>query len=49
MALTGEEHWDDGFVVDDAGAWVVTYNLTGAAWWAGFLRDPDGRLVIAGG
>lgn len=37
-----------GFVVDkDTGAWVTTTDKTNAALRGGFLRDPDGRLVVA--
>jgi hypothetical protein len=50
VALSGSEVWRSGFVVDaTTGAWVVTYSTTGAAYWGGFLRDPDGRLVVVNG
>lgn len=48
MALLPAESWSRGFVVDATGI-VVTYSLAGAKMWAGFLRDPDGRLVIVDG
>lgn len=49
MALTSNEKWQGGFVVDTSvnpPTRVVTTSLTGARWWGGFLRDPDGRLVV---
>jgi hypothetical protein len=47
MALSGTEVWKGGFVVDStSGALVVTTNATGAVWRGGYLRDPDGRLVV---
>lgn len=50
MALASNERWASGFVVDtDTGAWVTTTNKLNARWWGGFLRDPDGRLVIVYG
>jgi hypothetical protein len=49
MALSASEEWRAGFVVDVAtGAWMVTTDKTGASWQEGFLRDPDGRLVVVG-
>jgi hypothetical protein len=53
VALTASEVWRGGFVVDATtgatGGWVVTYSLIGAAYWGGFLRDADGRLVVVDG
>lgn len=47
MALTGTEAWRGGFVVDTATNQIVTtINTVGAAYKGGFLRDPDGRLVV---
>lgn len=47
MALAANEVWRGGFVVDTVtGGIVTTTNTTGAKWWGGFLRDPDGRLVV---
>lgn len=47
MPLNPNERWVEGFVVNTTtGALVTTSSLAGAAWWGGFLRDPDGRLVI---
>jgi hypothetical protein len=51
MALAVNEVWERGFVVDatnDRTA-VVTYSKAGATRQAGFLRDPDGRLVVTNG
>lgn len=50
MALGGSEKWAGGFVVDTTTSppmLVVTTTTTGAVWSGGFLRDPDGRLVVA--
>lgn len=50
MALAATEKWIGGFVIDTrTGGVAVTMSRTGAAWWGGFLRDPDGRLVVTGG
>jgi hypothetical protein len=50
VALVAGEEWRSGFVVDSTtGGWVVTYSLIGAAYWGGFLRDADGRLVVVDG
>jgi hypothetical protein len=47
--LGANERWDGGFVVDrTTGQIVATTNRTGARWSGGFLRDPDGRLVVIG-
>jgi hypothetical protein len=47
VALSGDEVWRGGFVVNaTTGAWVVTTSTAGAQWWSGFVRDPDGRLVV---
>lgn len=50
MALSGSEAVQGGFVVNTSTnppMLVVTTNKTGATWKGGFLRDPDGRLVVA--
>lgn len=49
MALAGTESWTvvPGFVADADGNLSVTTDGTGASWREGFLRDPDGRLVVA--
>jgi len=47
MALGPDEVWRGGFVVDQVnGVLIVTTNSAGATWQNGFLRDPDGRLVV---
>jgi hypothetical protein len=49
MALGANEVWRGGFVVNTSvvpARIVVTYSLAGAQWQSGFLRDPDGRLVV---
>lgn len=49
MALTGDEHWSNGFVVignEGEEMLAVTTSKVGARWWGGFLRDADGRLVV---
>jgi hypothetical protein len=47
MALLPTETWRGGFVVDTTtGKYAITTSLTNAVWWGGFLRDPDGRLVV---
>lgn len=47
MALNANEVWYDGFICDiNTDSIVVTTNTVGAKWEAGFLRDPDGRLVV---
>lgn len=51
MALASNEAWRSGFVVvlDGSGnpiQYATTYDKTGAHWQGGFLRDPDGRLVV---
>ena len=39
--------WVDGFLVDQATSTIVTTtDTTGAAWSFGFLRGPNGELVI---
>jgi hypothetical protein len=48
MALAGTESWVGGFVVVTAtGQLSLTTSTSGAAWWGGFMRDPDGRLVVS--
>jgi len=48
MALGSGEVWRGGFVVNaETGSRVLTTSKTGATWQGGFLRDPDGRLVVA--
>lgn len=48
MALSASEAWSRGFVRNTTSDLLVTTTVTtGATWWAGFLRDPDGRLVTA--
>lgn len=49
MALSGTERWDKGFVVStttNPPALVMTTSLVNAQFSQGFLRDPDGRLVV---
>jgi hypothetical protein len=47
VALASNEQWVGGFVVDTTtGEPVLTTVQTGAQMWSGFLRDPDGRLVV---
>ena len=47
MALGPNEELNDGFVrTKDTKALVVTTNAAGATIYDGFLRDPDGRLVV---
>lgn len=49
MARTANEAWHGGFVVNTSttpAKVVVTTSTTGATWQSGFLRDPDGRLVV---
>lgn len=47
MALTASESYERGFVVHTTlRCLVATTDLTGATKVAGFLRDPDGRLVV---
>lgn len=51
MALASNETWRGGFVVDtstDPPMLSVTTSKTDATWQDGFLRDPDGRLVVTG-
>lgn len=48
MALAANEVWAVGFVRDTTtSAIITTLTTTGAAFWGGFLRDADGRLVVA--
>lgn len=52
MALSGTEQRRGGFIVDtstEPPMLVVTTATSGAAWSGGFLRDPDGRLVVTYG
>lgn len=50
MALSATEIRSGGFVLDKAtGALVVTTSQVGATVTEGFLRDPDGRLVVVNG
>lgn len=49
MSLTATEKWIQGFIRDtttDPPALVMTTTLTGAKMQQGYLRDPDGRLVV---
>lgn len=48
MALAANEVMSGGFVRDATAdfALVTTTDQTGARMTAGFLRDPDGRLVV---
>lgn len=50
MALKATERWVGGFVVDVSdptqAKLAVTTGVAGATWQGGFLRDPDGRLVV---
>lgn len=49
MALSANEFWAGGFVRDnsvDPPALAMTTSLVGARMDKGFLRDPDGRLVV---
>lgn len=49
MALASNEviSGGHGLVIDrTTGALVVTTNTTGASWHNGWLKDPDGRLVV---
>lgn len=49
MALAANETWRAGFVVTtttDPPAPATTTSLVGAAMSDGYLRDPDGRLVV---
>jgi hypothetical protein len=51
MALAANEVMRDGFVRDDDAdrALVTTTTTSGATFRGGFLRDPDGRLVVVSG
>lgn len=52
MALTAHELMSNRFVRDvtnDTFALSVTFNTTDAVMFAGFLRDPEGRLVVKSG
>jgi hypothetical protein len=48
--LRPTERWAGGFVVDFSDPTklqlAVTTTTAGATWQGGFLRDPDGRLVV---
>jgi hypothetical protein len=47
MALLGSEALQGGFVIDKAtGMPVFTTVTAGAQMQGGYLRDPDGRLVV---
>jgi hypothetical protein len=47
MALqAGEHRGPGGFIVDSDGQVVFTTDTTNATMQGGFLRDPDGRLVV---
>jgi hypothetical protein len=49
VSLLSTEEWRGGFVVDtstDPPMLSVTTLATDAIWWGGFVRDPDGRLVV---
>lgn len=39
--------WQSGYLVDVGGNLVVTTDVTGATWQAGFLRAPSGAIVVA--
>lgn len=48
MALAANEVRMRGFILDRAtGALVTTASTVGATSRGGFLRDPDGRIVVA--
>jgi hypothetical protein len=48
MALASYESWSGGFVrITATGTIVVTRSAVGASMQGGFLRDADGRLVVA--
>lgn len=48
MALAGTESVVGGFVrITATGILSVTTDTTGATMQRGFVRDPDGRLVVA--
>lgn len=50
MALAPSEAWRGGFVVDTTTGLIATVtDKSTAAWWGGFLRDADGRLVVVYG
>lgn len=49
MALLANESFTRGFVFNQDGAVVTTTSQVSAAFIAGFLRDPDGRLVVQSG
>ena len=50
VALAADEQYDNGFVINTTTRALVTTTTTAAATWqGGFLRDPDGRLVVTGG
>lgn len=51
MALAGTEHYARGFVWTTSAevALASTPTVAGSTWQAGFLRDPDGRLVTSAG
>jgi hypothetical protein len=47
MSLLPTETYDRGFVRDTTtGVVIVTTDASNATWQNGFLRDPDGRLVV---
>jgi len=47
MALTANETYRGGFIrLLSDGSLAVTTNTAGAVSKNGFLRDPDGRLVV---
>jgi hypothetical protein len=45
MALATGESMDRGFIRQD-GVLALTTNTSGATMQRGYLRDPDGRLVV---
>jgi hypothetical protein len=49
VTLVNPEHWSRGFVWADAAATqlAAVTDTTGASWQNGFLRDPDGRMVVS--
>jgi hypothetical protein len=47
VALAASEAWVGGFVVNTTTHLIQTTTSTaGSAWWGGFMRDADGRLVV---
>lgn len=46
FTLSAPTKMQNGFPVDNNGNIAVTSNLTGAKWSGGFLRAPNGALVV---